>query len=56
MDFRLCCFPFPDGEEKAVVSTPSQEISLVFAFEEWKTLNEALDEAAYMCDVYALMV
>ncbi|WP_235833070.1 hypothetical protein [Arcticibacter tournemirensis] len=47
---------FADGEERLVVSTPNPEISFAFTAEEWASFKNALNEAAYMQEIYALMV
>lgn len=47
---------FPDGKERAIVSTPNPEISFAFTSDEWTVFKDALNEGAYMQEIYALMV
>lgn len=55
LDYDDCCVQFTDGEERAVIRTPNQDICFSFNFEEWVDLREALDEAVYMNEVYQMM-
>ncbi len=55
LDYDDCCVLFSDGEERAVIRTPNQDICFSFNLDEWKNLCEALDEAVYMREVYQLM-
>lgn len=56
LKFYECCSAFPDGEERAIISTPNPEISFTFTIEEWQTLKEALDEAVFMQEIYSMMI
>ncbi|WP_374163881.1 hypothetical protein [Arcticibacter sp. MXS-1] len=56
LDYDQCAFPFPDGEERAIIASPNPEISFTFTYDEWRSFCEVLSEASYMREVYALMV
>src|ERR1700761_8845092 len=49
-------FPFPDGEERLVLRTPNNDICFTFTAEEWDDFKIAMEEAAYMQGVYALLL
>jgi len=55
LKYEDCCFPFPDKEERAIISTPNPEISFAFTYKEWLELKEVMDEAMYIKEVYAIM-
>ncbi|MEJ6978985.1 DUF6686 family protein [Pedobacter sp. P351] len=55
LDFEECAFPFPDGEGRAMLHTPSKEISLAFTKDEWDSFSIALDEAGLMKQYYHLL-
>jgi hypothetical protein len=55
MDFDERSLPFPDGQERAVLRTPQQDISFTFTQPEWTNFKAAMDEAAYMLEVYNLI-
>lgn len=56
LDFDRCYIDFPDGTERAVIGTPNPEIAMVLTEDELTDMNEAMAEAIYMIEVYALMV
>ena len=55
LKYEDCGFPFPDQEDRAIISCPHPEISFAFSWEEWQDLIEVMDEASYMKEVYSLM-
>lgn len=55
LSFYKHCLPFPDGEERVILRTPNQDISFVFAYEEYELFKDSIDEAIHMTEVYALM-
>lgn len=55
MDFAERSLPFPDGEERAVLRTPDNNISFAFTDDEWHDFKSALDEAGCMMEIYRLI-
>lgn len=55
MDFDERSLPFPDGQERAVLRTPHQDISFTFTQPEWADFKAAMDEAACLLEVYSLI-
>jgi hypothetical protein len=55
LDFDGHSFPFPDGQERIVMHTPVSDIQFTFTPHEWEDFHAAMDEAAYMQEVYGLM-
>jgi hypothetical protein len=55
LDFDERALPFPDGEERAVIRTPHNDINFAFTIDEWLTFQAAIDEAVYMMEVYGLI-
>ena len=55
MDFEDCSFHFRDNISMIIIKTPKPEISFTFTEEKWDDFNQAIDEAAYMQQVYDLM-
>lgn len=55
LDFTGHSFPFPDGQERMVMRTPTNDIQFTFTTDEWEDFHAAMDEAAYMQEVYSLM-
>ena len=55
LDFTGHSFPFPDGQERVVMRTPTNDIQFTFTPDEWEDFQAAMEEAAYMQEVYALM-
>lgn len=55
MDFDERSLPFPDGQERAVLRTPHQDISFTFTQPEWTDFKAAMDEATYLLEVYSLI-
>jgi hypothetical protein len=55
LDFTGHSFPFPDGQERVVMRTPTNDIQFTFTADEWEDFHAAMDEAAHMQEVYALM-
>ncbi|WP_237073502.1 DUF6686 family protein [Mucilaginibacter mali] len=55
MDFDDRALPFPDGYDRAVLRTPHNDINFAFTLGEWDNFKQAMDEAAYMLEVYSLM-
>jgi hypothetical protein len=55
LDFVTHSFPFPDGQERMVMRTPSSDIQFTFTTEEWEDFHAAMEEAVYMQEVYSLM-
>ncbi|AMR34298.1 hypothetical protein A0256_24015 [Mucilaginibacter sp. PAMC 26640] len=55
LDFVKNSFPFPDGQERIVMRTPTNDIQFTFTIDEWEDFQAAMDEAAYMQEVYALV-
>lgn len=53
--YEDCSFPFPDQVDRAIINTPCSDISLAFTWEEWKALNEVMEESIYMREVYNLI-
>lgn len=47
--------PFPDGSERIILRTPNSDISFTFEETDFELFKEAVDEAIYMSEVYALM-
>lgn len=45
---------FPDDEERMFLPTPAAEILFTFTRDEWCDFTSALEEAAYMREVYQL--
>ncbi len=56
IDFDACSIPFPDGEFRAIIATPGNEVNMTLGFEELEHFKDLMQEAEYMLDVYALMV
>lgn len=54
-EFAGHSFPFPDGEERMVMRTPTNDIQFTFTIHEWEDFQAAMTEATYMQEVYALM-
>lgn len=46
---------FPDDVERMFLPTPAPEILFTFTKEEWQNFTSALEEAAYMREVYQLI-
>ncbi|RYZ98376.1 MAG: hypothetical protein EOP47_19470 [Sphingobacteriaceae bacterium] len=46
---------FPDGCERIILRTPNRDINFAFTLEEWELFKEAMDEALFMREVYALL-
>jgi hypothetical protein len=55
LDFDERSLPFPDGEERAVLRTPHDDINFTFTYDEWEIFRAAMDEAVYMMEVYSMM-
>lgn len=55
LKFDSHSFPFPDGEERIVMRTPVNDIQLTFTPDQWENFHAAMEEAAYMHEVYDLM-
>jgi hypothetical protein len=55
LDFTGHSLPFPDGQERVVMRTPTNDIQFTFTTDEWEDFRAAMEEAAYMQEVYALM-
>ena len=55
LSFEEHCFPFPDGQDRVMMRTPVDNIQLTFTPDEWEDFHEAVEEAAYMQQVYALI-
>lgn len=55
LDTSECTFPFPDGEDRLVLRTPNNDICFAFSLDEWEDFQAAMEEAAYMQSVYALI-
>jgi len=55
LEFEDSAFPFPDGENRAMLNTPSKEISLAFSRDEWDDFNDAMDEAELMKEYYFML-
>lgn len=55
LDFEDCSFRFQDNASRIIIKTPKPEISFTFTEEEWDDFNQAIDEAAYMQEVYDLI-
>jgi hypothetical protein len=49
------CVPFPDGEERVIMHSPSPDISFSFTRAEWTDMRAAVSEALLMQQVYALI-
>jgi len=47
--------PFPDGSERIILRTPNPDISFTFEETDFELFKEAVEEALYMSEVYALM-
>ena len=52
LDMVEAMFPFPDGEERFVLRTPTNDISLAFSLNEWEDFQTAMEEAEYMMGIY----
>lgn len=55
LDFEERSLPFPDGEKRAVLQTPNNDINFAFTLPEWEEFKSAMDEASYMLEVYSLI-
>jgi len=55
LSFDAHSFPFPDGQERVVMRTPVDDVQLTFTTKQWENFHAAMDEAAYMQQVYDLM-
>lgn len=55
VSFESSCLPFPGGLQKIILHTPNEDISFSFAEEEFELFKEAIEEAIYMKEVYALV-
>lgn len=55
MPFNNNCLPFPDMEERIILHTPNEDICFAFCYDEFEDFKEAINEAIYMNEVYALM-
>jgi hypothetical protein len=55
LDIDEYTLPFPDGFDRVVMRTPSNDINLTFTPQEWDDFTEAMDEATHMLSVYELM-
>ena len=55
LDFDERALPFPDGQERAVLRTPHNDINFTFTIAEWANFQAAIDEAIYMMEVYGLI-
>lgn len=54
-DFEECFYDFPDGEERLILHTPNPDICFSFTEEEWENFSIAMEEAAYMQEIYQLI-
>jgi hypothetical protein len=48
-------FPFPNVQVRIMMCTPVESIQLAFTPPEWDDFYKAMEEAAHMQEVYALM-
>ncbi|MCD0490018.1 hypothetical protein LPB86_17380 [Pedobacter sp. MC2016-14] len=55
LDFDNYMETSPNGLEVVVLATPYPDISLVFTRKEWYNFFEALQEAAYMQQIYKMV-
>lgn len=55
ISFESNSLPFPDGNQRIILHTPSDDISFAFDQEELEDFREAVLEASYMNEVYTLM-
>jgi hypothetical protein len=55
MVFEENAFPFPDGEDRAMMRTPVDNIQLTFTPTEWEDFQSAIGEAIYMQEIYTMM-
>lgn len=56
VDFNRIYMDFPDGIERAIIGTPNPEVAFVVTEEDLSMLNDTMAEAAYMIEIYTLMV
>lgn len=55
LEFEDCAVPFPDGEDRAMLETPSKEINLAFTKDEWADFSFAMDEAGVIKEFYYML-
>lgn len=55
LDFEDCSFHFRDNIPRIIIKSPKPEISFTFSEDEWEDFNQAINEALYMQQIYALM-
>lgn len=55
LDFAERSYPFPDGTERVILCTPNRDINFVFSTDEWDNFHAAMEEAAYMRDIYQMI-
>ncbi len=54
-DFASCAMTFSDNIDRISVCTPSSDVNLVFDKLEWAALLHAIEDAAYMQEVYQIL-
>ncbi len=54
-DYEDMVHDFPDGSERIILRTPNRDINFTFTLDEWEDMKQAMDEALYMREVYALL-
>ncbi|MXV16810.1 DUF6686 family protein [Hufsiella ginkgonis] len=55
MDFDDLALPFPDGELRIVLRTPSEDVRFSFAGDEFENFSHSLGEALHVLEVIELM-
>ncbi|RYY35906.1 MAG: hypothetical protein EOP46_08400 [Sphingobacteriaceae bacterium] len=55
LDLEDMLHDFPDKCERIILRTPNKDISFTFTLGEWYYFKQAMDEAIYMLEIYALI-